>query len=161
MNNTKEEIMLNLTDALSYKDYSLDEAENKLLNKVLSSHLESFKTWRLRDYLDFASTVISENLRYALREYDLLSPADLGLPFEDVLCKYIVTFDGDNQNLQDEFDSRSSAFQYAKDNVENLPCVTSCYQTDVSIELGYGDDYEEEEITREDPELAELLDEYI
>lgn len=82
MNNTKEEIMLNLTDALSYKDCSLDEAENKLLNKVLSSHLESFKTWRLRDYLDFAYTVISENLRYALREYDLLSPADLGLPFE-------------------------------------------------------------------------------
>lgn len=80
---------------------------------------------------------------------------------DDVLCKYIVTFDIDDQNLQDEFDSRSSAFQYAKANVENLPCVTRCYQTDASIELGYGDDYEEEEITREDPELAELLDQYI
>ena len=81
MNNTQKEIMRNLTDALSYKDCSLDEAENKLLNKVISSHLESFKTWRLRDYLDFASTVVSENLRYALCEYDLLSPADLDLPF--------------------------------------------------------------------------------
>lgn len=82
MNSTKKEIMENIIDALSYRGYSLDEDETKLLNKVISSHLESFKDWRLRDYLDFASTVCSENLRYALREYDLLSPADLDLPFD-------------------------------------------------------------------------------
>lgn len=80
---------------------------------------------------------------------------------DDILCIYLVTFDIDNQNLQDEFDSRSSAFEYAKDNVENLPCVTKCWQSDLDTELGFGDDYEEEDITTEDPELAELLDEYI
>ena len=82
MNNTNKEIMLNLTDALDYNDCSLDEGENKLLNKIVTSHLENFKTQRLRDYIDFASTVCSENLRDALHQYDLLSPADLDLPFE-------------------------------------------------------------------------------
>ena len=33
MNNTKKEIMENITDALSYRDYSLDEGENKLLKQ--------------------------------------------------------------------------------------------------------------------------------
>lgn len=82
MNSTKKEIMENIIDALSYRGYPLDEGETKLLNKVISSHLESFKDWRLRDYLDFASTAVSETFRDALREYDLLSPANLDLPFD-------------------------------------------------------------------------------
>lgn len=82
-------------------------------------------------------------------------------PEEEGLTRYMVSFDIDDQNLKEEFDNRASAFQYAKDNVENLPCVTRCYQTDASIELGYGDDYEEEDITMDDEDLAEMLDKYI
>ena len=122
---------------------------NSMKEAMSNPAVEIKSTKQLRQY--------EENYNIVIPVTDVEQESDL----DDVLCKYIVTFDEDNQNLQDEFDSRSSAFQYAKDNVENLPCVTRCYQTDVSIELGYGDDYEEEEITREDPELAELLDEYI
>ena len=122
---------------------------NSMKEAMSNPAVEIKSTKQLRQY--------EENYNIVIPEADIDQENDL----DDVLCKYLVTFDGDNQNLQDEFDSRGSAFQHAKDNVENLPCVTKCYQTDTSSELGYGDDYDEINITREDPELAELLDQYI
>ena len=122
---------------------------NSMKEAMSNPAVEIKTTKQLRQY--------EENYSIVVPEAELDEESDL----DDVLCKYLVTFDVDDQNLEDEFDSRSSAFQYAKDNVENLPCVTRCYQTDTSSELGYGDDYEETDITREDPELAEMLDEYI
>ena len=77
---------------------------------------------------------------------------------ENTLTMYIVTFDEDNQNLYSEFASREEAFEYAKENVANLPCVTKCWQPDTDCELGEGDDYEEEDITGEDEQLMEMIE---
>lgn len=128
MNNTKKEIMENITDALDYRDYSLNEGENKLLNKVISSHLESFKTWRFRDYLDFASTVCSEDFRYTLREYDLLSPAHLDLPFEvevpldDIDVEDIE--DALNDWLAEEFNYCTDGFNFIIKEEKGIVIVT-------------------------------------
>lgn len=80
---------------------------------------------------------------------------------EEGQTKILVTFDTDNQNLQQEFESQADAYRYAKDNILNLPCVTKCWQSDLDTDLGYGDDYEETDITQDDDELAEMLDQYV
>lgn len=77
------------------------------------------------------------------------------------LTVYLVSFDTNNQNLMQSFDTKQEALQYAKDNVLNLPAVTRCWQSDIDEELGYGEDYEEEDITMDDEELAYMLDKYI
>ena len=80
---------------------------------------------------------------------------------EDTLTMYIVTFDEDNQNLYSEFDLREEAFEYAKEHIENLPCVTKCWQSDKNEELGFGEDYEEKDITDEDAELDKMIEDQI
>lgn len=80
---------------------------------------------------------------------------------EDALTMYVVTFDEDNQNLYSEFDSREEAFEYAKENIENLPRVIKCWQSDKNEELGFGEDYEEKDITDEDAELDKMIEELI
>lgn len=78
--------------------------------------------------------------------------------YEDNLCKFIVQFDIDNQNLEADFDSMSEAVSYAKSNIDNFPSITKCSQSDTSVELGFGDDYDEDNVTRDDNELAKMLD---
>lgn len=142
MNNTQKQIMENLADALSYKDCSLDEGEKKLLNKVISSHLESFKTWKLQDYMDFASTVISENLRYALREYDLLSPANLDLPSAvEVPLDYLDVEDIEgalNDWLAEKFNYCTDGFNFIIKEEKGVVIVTDI-EWDISWLIFYFD----------------------
>lgn len=82
-------------------------------------------------------------------------------PEEEGLTRYMVSFDSDNQNLMQSFDTKQEAIQYAKEKITNLPTIIKCSQSDIDEEMGFGDDYEEEDIAMDDEELAEMLDKYI
>ena len=106
----------------------------------------------------------TKQLRQYEENYSMVIPAseiDVECDCEEGQTLIIVTFDTDDQNLHEVFDNKEEAYSYAKANILNLPCVTKCWQSDLDIEVGYGDDYEEIDITRDDAELAELLDQYI
>ena len=87
-------------------------------------------------------------------QYTVIIPCCEG----DNLCKFIVQFDIDNQNLEADFDSMGEAVSYAKSNIDNFPSITKCSQSATSVELGFGDDYDEENVTRDDNELSKMLD---
>ena len=113
------------------------------------------------DPVEIKSTKVLEQYR---ENYSIVIPAneiDDEYDCEEGQTLILVTFDTDNQNLQEDFDNIGEAYNYAKANILNLPCVTKYWQSDLDIDLGYGDDYEEIDITRDDAELAELLDQYI
>lgn len=113
------------------------------------------------DPVEIKSTKVLEQYR---ENYSVVIPAceiDDECDCEEGQTLIIVTFDTDNQNLREVFETKEKAYSYAKANILNLPCVTKCWQSDLDIEVGYGDDYEEIDITRDDAELAELLDQYI
>lgn len=121
----------------------------------------SIKEALANEPVEIKSTRILEQYR---ENYSVVVPAcdvDDDCDGEEGLLKIVVTFDTDNQNLQEEFDSYRDAYQYAKANVINLPTVTKCWQSDMDEELGYGSDYEEIDITTDDAELAEMLADYI
>ena len=103
-------------------------------------------------------------LRQYEEVYNVVIPVD---DFEDdeydeddeyISTVYIVTFDENNQNLYSEFTSREEAFEYAKKYVENLPCVIKCWQPETDVELGFGEHYKETDITDEDEQLMEMIE---
>ena len=80
---------------------------------------------------------------------------------EDALIKYLVTSEKGDPDLYFEFDSREEAFECAKENIENIPCVTKVWQSNKNKELGLGEDYKEKEITYEDAELSKMIKDQI
>jgi len=77
---TKEMILQNFIDAIEYKDGYVDSEDKKLLEKVIGRELENLSKWSLSDYLDFADDALIDGVTYALREIDLLTADDFGLP---------------------------------------------------------------------------------
>lgn len=79
----------------------------------------------------------------------------------DALIKYLVTFEKGDPDLYFEFDSREKAFECAKENIEIIPCVTKGWQSNKNKEFGFGEDYDEKEITYEDAELSKMIKDQI
>ena len=101
----------------------------------------------------------SKVLKQYQEVYNVVIPEDeVEVEHEGGLTAYVVSFDEDNINLYQEFENKEQAFAYAKENVANKPCVTKCWQPDTDCELGESDDYEEEDITGEDEQLMEMIE---
>ena len=122
---------------------------NSYKEAISNNPVEIKSTRVLQQYQDVYNVVIS------------VDDVDDDEDDEDALTMYIVTFDEDNQNLYSEFASREKAFEYAKENIENLPCVTKGWQSNKYEEFGSGEDYKEKDITDEDAELSKMIKDQI
>ena len=77
---TKETIFKNLIEALEYKDYYANDENKETLNKVIENHFDELSQWTFQDYLQFTFDVLSEGFINTLRQYDLITSNNLGLP---------------------------------------------------------------------------------
>ena len=78
---TKETIFKNLIEALEYNDYYVNDKDKETLNKIIENHFDELSQWTFQDYLQFTFDVLSEGFINTLRQYDLITSNNLGLPY--------------------------------------------------------------------------------
>lgn len=133
------DVRTNLIDAAESRDLYLSPDD---LTFILDKGYDAMSSWSFHDYSDFVHDIQSEgNIRYVLREYDLLDyPGDIDEALDDLDTHKVISWIADHQDLYSDFCFRFD-YHYDEDTGEqtNIPTKDDIYDWLADHDMAWDD----------------------